>query len=157
MDQFQKEVLKKRFERLVRITPGCWFLANRKSKYPVMPVSGKQWCASRVAYELYVGPTEGIVGRGLKAVCHRCDNPRCVNPDHLFLGTYAENMADMQQKGRDKYAYGTNNPSAKLDDEKVRSILIDCRTQRKIAQTYGVDASVISDIKNRKIWKHVHV
>lgn len=157
MDEDKKAALRQRFERFLRVTPGCWFIGARKSAYPNMSVDGKCWCMSRIAYELYVGPTENIIKRGVKAICHHCDNPRCVNPDHLFIGTYYENMADMKRKGRSRHPIGTAVFGAKLDDEKVRSILSDRRTQKQIAQDYGVDPSVISDVKTRKIWRHVHV
>lgn len=157
MDDHKKDALRARFERLVRITPGCWFLSVRKDPYPVMRVNGKQWCASRVAYELYVGPTEGVVQRGVRAICHRCDNPLCVNPDHLFIGTYFENMQDMLRKGRANIQRGSARAGAKLDDEKVRRILADTRSQRVIAREYGVDPSIISEVRTRKIWRHVNV
>lgn len=157
MDESTRADLKRRFERFLRVTPGCWFIWTRNTQYPTMSVDGKQWTMSRVAYELYVGPTENIIRRGVKAICHRCDNPLCVNPDHLFIGTYLENMADMKRKGRANVVRGAARAGAKLDDDKVRQILRDSRTQRLIAQDYGVDQSIISEVKSRKIWSHVHV
>lgn len=88
-------------------------------------------------------------------VCHKCDNPRCVRPSHLFLGSASENLADMRVKGRG--AAGARHPQAKLDDDKV--IRIRKRyaeggvTQRDLAKEFGVYQTVISKILLGKIWR----
>lgn len=155
MDESKRADLKRRFERLLRVTPGCWFIGARKSPYPTMSVDGKCWTMSRVAYEIYLGPTENIIARGVKAVCHRCDNPRCVNPDHLFIGTYQENADDMVRKGRSSRACGASKGNAKLNDELVRRIRADSRTQGEIAADFGVHQSLISLVRARKKWRHI--
>src|SRR5688572_21396248 len=91
--------LQERFEAKVLKTAGCWrWLATKNNKgYGMIGINaaiGKR-LAHRVSYELYVGP----IPDGL-CVLHHCDNPECTRPDHLFLGTKKDNMADMDAKGR---------------------------------------------------------
>lgn len=113
--------------------------------------------AHRFIYEAYVGPIP--VGHN---VCHRCDNPSCVRPEHLFLGSQRENVADMDRKGRRRSSQrsqsGTMNNHAKLTEESVREIrhrLLAGDLHRVIAETYGVRPSAISNIARGKTWSHV--
>lgn len=109
--------------------------------------------AHRVAYELACGP----IPDGL-CVLHRCDNPICINVEHLFLGTRADNNADKVAKNRQSRAMGrpgVRHPSAKLKDADIPKIRADTRPQKKIAADYGVSQSKISHIKTGKNWKHI--
>jgi hypothetical protein len=72
-----------------------WTAAKRRFGYGAMNIAGVQMGAHRIAWELFNGP----IPDGLHA-CHHCDNPSCVNPSHIFLGTHADNMADRKAKGR---------------------------------------------------------
>lgn len=109
--------------------------------------------AYRVAWELYVGPIPGGM-----ALCHHCDVPLCVNPAHLFLGTQADNLADMAAKGRGHSAC-TNRAVAryktKLTETDVRAIRADKRSGRQIAADYGTSQPNVRAIKNRQIWRHI--
>lgn len=134
---------------------GCWLWLeglNGRSGYGKISSGGVWVYAHRFSYLVYRGP----IAAGL-FVCHRCDNPGCVNPDHLFLGTQKENMADRDRKGRNGAhgLYGEKSHTAKLNDEKVRAILADRRSQTAIAKDYGVTQSQISRIKNGHVWEHV--
>jgi hypothetical protein len=106
--------------------------------------------ASRIAYMLATGRDPGPL-----CVCHRCDNPRCVNPRHLFLGTHADNNADRDAKGRNVVVVGEQNGSAKLTEAQVIAIRKADDTERAIAARFAVGSSVINRIRNGKNWKHI--
>lgn len=107
------------------------------------------------ASEQYVGPIpDGLF------VCHRCDNPGCVRPSHLFVGTQKDNMADCSEKGRaiTRPLPGGQNPFAKLSDQQVRDIhrrLTSGETVTSIARSFAVSVGTISHIKNGRSWAHI--
>jgi len=128
----------------------CWPWTGSKTErgYGVYaPLPGVLLRAHRVAYALHNGGIDDSM-----LVCHRCDNPSCCNPKHLFLGTGSDNMRDMVAKGRNKPISGERNPSAKLTTEQVRAIYLDPRTNVEIAAAYGVAGSLASLIRRRKVW-----
>ncbi len=90
-------------------------------------------------------------------VLHTCDNPPCVRLEHLFLGTHADNMADMVAKDRwrgyDKN--GEKNGRAKLDEVAVRAIRESPESERALAERFGVQKAAIHKIKHRRTWAHV--
>lgn len=94
-------------------------------------------------------------------VCHRCDNPPCTNPRHLFLGTQAENIADMDRKGRrvtGNRPLGEDNNMSKLttsDVVEIRRLCAAGAAQRGVAARFGVTQSAVSVVVRRKSWKHV--
>lgn len=95
-----------------------------------------------------------------KYLLHTCDNPRCVNPNHLYVGTIQDNTDDMRQRGREKYAsIGEDNPSAKITETIVIQILslywIDGYSQQAIADHIGIDQTTISRIIRRDTWSFV--
>jgi hypothetical protein len=100
----------------------------------------------------------GAIPDGMN-VLHRCDNPACVNPDHLFLGTQAENVADMLAKGRNVVRKGSAQANAKLTEESVAEIkhLFSSSdlTNWRISKMYGVAEVTIRKIRNGETWKHV--
>jgi hypothetical protein len=89
--------LSERFWEKVQQSDGCWEWTGWRTPkgYGALSVGGKKVRAHRFAYELCVGPIPPTL-----IICHHCDNPACVRPDHLFCGTYADNNRDMLQKGR---------------------------------------------------------
>lgn len=137
---------------------GCWLWIGGLSKedgYGSISVDGKDRKAHRVMFEL---TSSEKIPPGYE-VCHRCDNPCCVNPDHLFVGTHIDNMRDRDRKGRRKAPKGTNNGFAKLDDAKVRAIRLalveNTKSQGEIATEFGCDRTTVSLIKLGKRWAHV--
>lgn len=111
------------------------------------------WRAHRFSYELHFGP----IPEGLN-VCHRCDNPSCVNPAHLWVGTTQDNNRDRDAKGRTAPQHGEHNPSSKLRDADVRRIreLAEKGIRNKeLALMFGVSKPLVTLITQRKIWKHV--
>lgn len=109
--------------------------------------------AHRVSWTIHNGPIpEGMF------ICHRCDNPGCCRPDHLFLGTHKENMADMVRKGRSAPKHGTLCGLSKLTDDDVLAILdelADGRTKTDVAKKFGVTDVNIGHIARGRTWRHV--
>lgn len=112
--------------------------------------SGRTVEAHRMAWRL----THGDIPDGM-CVCHRCDNPLCVNPDHLFLGTHLDNMRDMRAK--DRGARGERHGSAKLTAHDVwqikRIYATGCRSEYKLAKQFGVYPSHIHSIVSGSKWR----
>lgn len=106
--------------------------------------------AHRLAYETWVGP----IPRGL-IVRHKCDNPPCINPDHLETGTRAENTGDMIERGRDRLV-GERNHQAKLTLQEVADIREECAKgilpQHLIGEVYGITQSGVSAIVRGRVW-----
>jgi hypothetical protein len=100
-------------------------------------------------------------GRQLKAgqcVCHKCDNRRCVRPSHLFIGSRADNAADMRAKGRGFIPpprFGQGHPGSKLTRSAVREIRRANGTQKEIAKRFGISQSNVCLIRQHKIWKEI--
>lgn len=133
---------------------GCrlWTAAGRGHGYGMFNVRGRVMGAHRVAYQIaYGAPPEGL------CVCHRCDTRACVNPEHLFLGTQADNMADMVAKGRRAIPpRGVEVAVARLNDQQVREIRKASGIgPRALGRRYGVSHTTIMDIRAGRRWRHV--
>lgn len=143
-----------RFWSKVEKTDGCWnWTAGVSEKgYGLFSVNNRNRRAHRVSYEMHCEP----IPPGMQ-VLHKCDNPRCVRPDHLFLGTGADNMADKVAKGREAHVgvQGEKHPRAKLTNEQVLAIRSMSGSEGGIAGLFGVSVRAINDIRNRKSWKHI--
>ena len=105
----------------------------------------------RVSWELHHGPIpEGML------VCHECDNPPCVRPEHLFLGTDKDNNDDCMAKGR--HSYGEKHPTAKLTEKQVIEIkkkISDGKTLLGLSKEYDISRTQLREIRDRESWKHI--
>lgn len=93
-----------------------------------------------------------------KVVRHSCDNPSCVNPEHLEIGTQADNVQDMLTRGRKTTVRGSAHKVAKLNEAdipKIRLLLADGKSQREVARAFGVNQKLIWRIATGKSWRHV--
>lgn len=106
--------------------------------------------AHRTSYDINVG----TIPPGMM-VRHRCDNPSCVRPDHLELGTAQQNSDDQTERGRQRAPKGAAHHSNKLTDDQARAIFYDPRTQREIAAEYGISQSAVMMIKTKRNWRHL--
>lgn len=131
----------------------CWeWQGSTRRGYGQMRVGHKYWSTHKLAYVLVKGDPGDLF------VCHTCDNKKCCNPDHLWLGTNDDNMADMVAKGRSPRRFGESNPQSKLTEGDIRQILnlrVAGRTQRSIADQFMISNQHVSRIVNGKQWGSV--
>jgi hypothetical protein len=135
---------------------GCYESKNVKNKdgYSYTSINGKMILIHRLMYHIHY-PDEDIDN---KQICHRCDNPACVNPEHLFSGTQQDNITDKVIKGRQ--AKGSENGNSKLIESDIIEIINlilsgHFTSGTVIAKQYKVSRRVIENIINQKLWKHV--
>lgn len=140
-----------RFWAKVDRSDGCWeWRGHTCLGYGHFKTDGLDRKAHRVSFEFH----HGTIPDGLK-VLHRCDNTRCVNPAHLFLGTQADNIRDMVTKGRQRGAVGARNHRAKLTDVDVVAIRQSTERTIDVARRLCVSRGLVSMIRTRAIWRHV--
>lgn len=137
---------------------GCWIWQGsdkRSDGYGSIKVNGRVIGAHRYSWMLH----RGDIPRGL-LVCHRCDVPLCVNPEHLFLGTHQDNNGDCAAKGRAKGGTktplpGVTNSSSKLTEADVHAIRASTETFTALGARFGVSRTQISNIKRGLQWTHL--
>jgi len=164
------EQLQERFYANVKKTEGgCWLWMGRRNHkgYGVFHfLNGTTVLAHRLSWFMKYGAELLRRGNNAEGMCmlHICDNPPCVNPDHLFLGTKADNNEDMVRKGRNSHLggkglnKGARNGQVKLDEEKVveiRKLLRQGVTQAELGRMFGVHRGTIGEIHRGRNWRHV--
>lgn len=137
----------------VRGADECWGWLGQKDRrgYGRFSINGKKFLAHRIALH-------GVAKKQDKSVvCHSCDNPSCVNPSHLFVGTQADNVQDMLSKGRNRPnpPSGERHHNSKLTEHEVFLIKQSRATQVQLAEIFGVTQANISEIRRGRTWKHV--
>ena len=138
------EATERRFFEKVDRGPDCWLWqgASNAPGYGRFTFDGRLGYAHRLSWQLANGRP---IPNGL-CILHKCDEPACVNPEHLRLGTYAENSADMCRKGR---------VAKRLTAAMVHAIRADVRTHRAIAAHYQLDHRTVGRLKTRESWRHL--
>lgn len=142
-----REQLTARFFGRVKPENGCWLWLGYKDRdgYGVFYTKeGNR--AHRLSYIFFCGP----IAEGMH-VLHKCDNPSCVNPEHLFLGTNQDNIDDKMVKGRHRW-----KPRTKLTEENVNMIRTSDLPNKELAELFSVDPSQISRIKTGRRWSNAN-
>jgi hypothetical protein len=146
--------LEERFWSKVAKTETCWiWKGNRQKDYGYFNFRNAEGRLERHRAHRYVWElTHGAIDPKL-IVCHHCDNPGCVRPSHLFVGTNADNSRDMVTKKR--HQFGTAQWQAKLNDEAVREIRNSDESSAELERKFGVSRRTISMVRTNKTWRHV--
>lgn len=145
---------KVKFFHYVKKTNNCWLWTGgcfKKTGYGAAHKGSKTISAHRLSWEIHNGEIPKSI-----FVCHSCDNKKCVNPSHLFLGSYLDNIADMVSKGRS--LCGEKHSMAKLNNDsviKIRNLKKNGITFKQLAKLFKINETHVKRIVYRKLWKHI--
>lgn len=148
--------IKNEFERLVIKKEGCWSWKNKSLTNGYVKINigrSKSILGHRISWIIHNGKIDNKL-----FVLHKCDNPQCTNPEHLFLGTPKDNSQDCLNKNRKNVAKGSNHYNVKLteiDVIKIKELLKLGYSQRKLAKIFNISSSNIQNIADGKIWKDI--
>ncbi len=158
VDRSLSEAFSRRYERA---PDGCWHWLGAKSAlgYGILPSGRRLGTTERTAHRISWLLLRGVIPSGMK-VLHRCDVRRCVNPEHLFIGTQADNVRDMMEKGRGRHVpmFGEENPMSVLTEASVIAIRAEYRrgkiSQKALSSRYKVSVMTINRAVRRQTWSH---
>lgn len=154
-------------QKTVVLENECWQMTSSLNRlgYASFWYNGSPRPAHRISYELFIG----TIPQGMH-VLHKCDNPSCVNPEHLFIGTHSDNMIDKKAKGRVVSHYGedhwsrskpesvrrgSRHPNSILTDSDVLFIRQSTEQTSVLCKKFGVERSTIKKIRSGASWKHL--
>ena len=152
----QRKVDMEKFTENIQKTESCWIWQGFTlgDGYGGLIVDGKKVYAHRLSFDLH----KGTIPPGMY-VLHKCDVRKCVNPDHLFLGSHADNMRDKAKKGRVVKLFGERSGRAKLTESDVLQIrkayAAGGVTQQELADQYGVTKALVGQVVRRVVWPHI--
>ena len=144
----KREPIRQRLIRTIKKSGDCWLWQGSKTKdgYGVLTIGRKQYRAHRISYSEFTGDIpENIM------VCHECDIPLCINPEHLFLGTAKENTQDMIKKGRKVIVSGFGHPHRRLSNDdyiEIKKMRKAGSLLKEIASIYKIAFQTVSNICN---------
>lgn len=154
MPRWKEQTLEERFMQYVSPEPnsGCWLWVGSETKgYGKLGHKDHTFSyAHRISYELYKGDIPNSL-----FVLHKCDNSFCVNPEHLYCGTHAQNMNDMHVRKRNAPRYGEFCGKAKLKEQQVLEIRASKLTPAQLSKKYKIARETIYQILNRRTWTHL--
>lgn len=146
----RKKSLLERFVSKIKVSDDCWEWQGSRDRdgYGLFFCNNSRYRAHRASYRIFVGPFETD-----KVICHKCDNPKCVKPSHLWPDTQVNNMKDKVAKRR--HVFGENHPSAILTEDQVRTIMGSRSTAAVLGAEYGVSIEAVYDIWSCRRWVHL--
>lgn len=154
---YHQQLKTRLIEGLMPVTEsGCWLWLKyiRPTGYGQVHCLGRAIDVHILSYELHKGPIPKKMN-----VCHSCDIPACLNPDHLWLGTQQDNLADMRRKGRANVGRGVTHRSVKLTPDQVLQIRHEHKnidiTMSALARVYKVSKNTIRALLSRRSWRHI--
>ena len=148
--------IRERFFKYVNKEKDCWIWTASKNwqGYGKIGVNYKDYRAHRLSWIIH----HGHIPKG-KLVLHRCDNPSCVNPNHLYIGNYKDNSNDCSVRGRRRVLVGEETGNSKLTNRivsKIRNMnIFNLSDQEKVAKRYKIGRSTIRDVIFGRTWKHL--
>lgn len=146
----KKSILERFVSKMKIMDGGCWEWKGSKDRdgYGLFFCNNSRYRAHRCSYRIFVGDFATDL-----VICHKCDNPKCVNPRHLWPDTQENNMKDKVEKRR--HVFGENHPSAKLTEVQVRNIMGSPKPAADLAKQYKVSIEAIYDIWSCRRWVHL--